>query len=147
MKYLFYLLPILCGLAITTQASVNSQLRISIQNPFAAAVISFAVGTVVLFFVLLSVRQGFPSVSELKALPLHQYMGGVLGAFFVSAIIYALPQIGSANLFILIIAGQLITSLLYDHFGVMGAVQQNITWQKIVGMLLVIAGVYIANKK
>ena len=147
MKYLFYLLPILCGLAITTQASVNSQLRISIQNPFAAAFISFAVGTVVLFFVLLSVRQGFPSVSELKALPLHQYMGGVLGAFFVSAIIYALPQIGSANLFILIIAGQLITSLLYDHFGVMGAVQQNITWQKIVGMLLVIAGVYIANKK
>ena len=147
MKYLFYLLPILCGLAITTQASVNSQLRISIQNPFAAAFISFAVGTVVLFFAVLLARQGFPSVSELKALPLHQYMGGVLGAFFVSAIIYALPQIGSANLFILIIAGQLITSLLYDHFGVMGAVQQNITWQKIVGMLLVIAGVYIANKK
>ena len=74
-------------------------------------------------------------------------MGGVLGAFFVAAIIYTLPQIGSANMFVLIIAGQLITSLAYDHFGVMGTVQQSISWQKIVGVLLVIAGVYIANKK
>ncbi|MCX6182035.1 MAG: DMT family transporter [Bacteroidetes bacterium] len=147
MKYLFYILPILCGFTITTQASVNSQLRASIQNPFAAAFISFAVGTIVLFFALLIVRQGFPNVSELKTLPWHQYMGGVLGAFFVSAIIYTLPQIGSANMFVLIIAGQLITSLAYDHFGAMGAVQQNITWQKIVGVVLVIAGVYIANKK
>jgi len=146
-KYIYYLLPILCGFTITTQASVNSELRHSINNPFAAAFISFAVGTIVLFFAVLLVRQGFPSVATLKTLQWHEYMGGVLGAFFVSAIIYTLPQIGSANMFVLIIAGQLITSLAYDHFGVMGAVQQAITWKKMLGVVLVVIGVYIATRK
>ena len=97
LKYLFYLLPVLCGVTITTQASVNSQLRASIQNPIAAAFISFATGTVILFFAVLAYRQGFPAVSELKQVSWHQYMGGLLGAFFVTVIIFALPKIGSAN--------------------------------------------------
>jgi transporter family-2 protein len=147
LKYLFYLLPVLCGVTITTQASVNSQLRASIQNPIAAAFISFATGTVILFFAVLAYRQGFPSVSELKQVSWHQYAGGLLGAFFVTVIIFTLPKIGSANMFILIIAGQLITSLLYDHFGVLGAQVQEINWKKIVGVAMVIAGAYIANKK
>ncbi|MFM7021455.1 MAG: DMT family transporter [Flavobacteriales bacterium] len=147
MKYLFYLLPVLCGFTITTQASVNSQLRASINNPWAAAFISFAVGTIVLFFAVLAARQGFPSFSQLRTLQWQEFMGGILGAFFVSAIIFTLPKIGSANMFVLIIAGQLITSLVYDHFGVMGIVQQSISWKKVLGVVLVILGVYIANKK
>ncbi len=147
LKYLIYLLPVLCGVTITTQASVNSQLRHTIHNPIAAAFISFVVGTIILFFAVVAYRHGFPSISELKEVSWHQYTGGLLGAFFVTVIIFTLPKIGSANMFILIIAGQLITSLLYDHFGILGAPIQSVNWKKIAGVVMVIVGVYIANKK
>lgn len=67
--------------------------------------------------------------------------------FFVTAIIYAIPKIGSANVFALVIAGQLFFALLYDHFGFLGFPQNGISWVKVLGVLLMITGAYLINKK
>lgn len=147
MKYIFYLLPALAGLTITTQAGVNSQLRFAVSNPWIAAFISFLVGTVLLGIIIIATKQPVPSFTELKSIELYKYSGGVLGAFFVTVIIFTVPRIGSANVFALVIAGQFLVALLYDHLGIFGFPQANISWVKLLGVVLLVTGAYLVVKK
>ncbi|NCI47859.1 DMT family transporter [Sediminibacterium soli] len=147
MKYIVYLLPFISGLTIATQAGVNSQLRFSLNSPLMAAFVSFLVGTVILGALLLVTRQPAVSLAQLRGIELYKFAGGLLGAFFVSAIIITVPKIGSANVFALVIAGQLFMGMLYDHFGLLGFPQNSINWSKVLGALFVISGAYLINKK
>ena len=53
MKEIFYLIAIVAGLAVVTQAGVNSQLHLAVKSPIVSALISFLVGTMVLIAVIL----------------------------------------------------------------------------------------------
>lgn len=147
MRYIFFVLPALAGLTITTQAAVNSQLRFAVNNPWVAAFISFLVGTLFLGAVILFTRQPIPSLHSLSQISWYKFTGGLLGAFFVTVIIYSVPKIGSANVFALLIAGQLCFALLYDHFGLFGFPQNGISWVKILGVVLLVTGAYLINKR
>lgn len=146
MKILFYLLPIFAGIAITVQSGINSQLRASIQHPVMAAFISFLVGTVVLALLLLFSKETLPELGQYSSVKWYQYTGGLLGAFVVTITLIAVSQIGAANMFILIIAGQLTTAVVMDHFGVLGVKENPINLQKLIGILLVVCGAYIVNR-
>src|SRR6195952_5514426 len=89
MKYLFYFLPFAVGIALTTQAGINSQLKVAINNPWMAAFISFVTGTAFLAIVLIVTRQTIPSAPQLASIPLYKYTGGILGAFIVTAVIFS----------------------------------------------------------
>src|ERR1700712_2843484 len=111
MKYLFYFLPFVVGVALTTQAGINSQLKVAINNPWLAAFISFVVGTVFLGIVILATRQTIPSASDFGNISLYKYTGGLLGAFIVTAVIFSVQKIGSANSSVLLIGGQMLVAL------------------------------------
>lgn len=147
MKYLFYILPALAGITITTQAGINSQLRVAINNPWVAAFVSFLVGTVILGLIIIGTKQPIPSFEQIKGIQLYKYSGGLLGAFFVTVVIFTVQRIGSANVFALVIASQFIMALLYDHFGLFGLPQTNISWIKLLGSVMLIAGAYLVIKK
>ncbi|GAC1525952.1 MAG: DMT family transporter [Sediminibacterium sp.] len=147
MKYFFYILPVLAGLALTTQAGINSQLKIAVNNPWVAAFISFFTGTIFLALVLVFTRQQLPDVTELKQIGLYKYAGGLLGVFFVTVVIFSVERIGSTNMFALIIAGQFLVALLYDHFGLFGLPHVPINWGKVLGVVLLISGAYLVNRK
>ena len=147
MKYLVYILPLLAGLTITTQAGVNSQLKTAVNNQWVAAFISFIVGTIALALVILFTKQQLPTSQQLQQIELYKFSGGLLGAFFVTVIIYSVQQIGSANVFALVIAGQLLFALVFDHFGLFGFKQSSINWGKVMGVLMLIGGAYLINRK
>ncbi len=147
MKYIFYILPALAGMTITTQAGVNSQLRVAINNPWIAAFISFLVGTLVLGLIIVATRQTAPSFEQLRSVELYKYAGGLLGAFFVTAIIFSVQKIGSANVFALVIAAQLFMALLYDHLGAFGVTATPVNLTKIFGALMLICGAYLVVKR
>jgi transporter family-2 protein len=147
MKLLFYLLPVLCGIAIAVQAIVNGQLRVAIGSPLVAALISFLVGTLLLLVVILVTRQPVPPVATLRQVAWLKWTGGLLGAFFVTAVIISVQKIPSANLFALIITSQFITALLIDHFGWFGTTQSPVNALKIAGVVLLITGAYLIIKK
>jgi transporter family-2 protein len=147
MKILFYLLPILAGVAITVQSGINSQLRTAIQHPVMAAFISFLVGTVALAILLLFSKAAYPSLDQYTTISWYKFTGGLFGVFVVTVTLLSVAEIGAANMFVLLIAGQLITALLMDHFGVLGMRANPINLQKFVGILLLVCGAYIVNKK
>ena len=147
MKILFYLLPVFAGIAITIQSGVNSQLRTAIQHPLMAAFISFVVGTIALALLLLFSKDSIPELSQYSTINWYKYTGGLLGAFVVTVTLISVAQIGAGNMFVLIVAGQLITAVLMDHFGILGLKRDPVSVQKLCGICLLVAGAWLVNKK
>ncbi len=147
MKILFYLLPVLAGVAMTIQSGINSQLRVAINHPFMAAFVSFFVGTIALIFILLFSKQPLPPMEAYTGINWYKFSGGLFGVLVVTVTLLSVKEIGVANMFVLVIAGQLITAVCMDHFGVLGLNVSPITLQKLAGIIFLVAGAWLVNKK
>lgn len=147
MKHLIYLLPFIAGISMSVQSGINGQLRSAIGHPLTAAFFSFLGGTATLLLLLLLSRNVFPSWQALNAIEWYKFIGGPLGVIVVTFVILSVHEVGASNMFVLLIAGQLITALIIDRYGMLGLTATPITVQKMAGMALVIAGAYLVTKK
>ena len=138
-------MALISGAFLPIQAGLNSRLGKAVANPIYASLFSFIVGAIGLTLYILISRQSF-SLAGIKSAPASIWLGGLLGAFYVTVIILAFPHLGPGLTFGLVIAGQMLTSILLEHFNVLVAQQQNISLMKIVGVLFVIIGVIIIRK-
>mgnify|MGYP005754444711 FL=1 len=141
------MLPFFAGVAVSTQAAINGQLREAVQSPLIAAFLSFFIGTVVLAILIFLTKQEVPDLRQLTGVAWYKYLGGFLGAFFVTGIIVSVQRLSVANMIALVVAGQLIVALLYDHFGLIGVKQSPITLTRMAGAAALILGAYLINKK
>jgi transporter family-2 protein len=66
--------------------------------------------------------------------------GGLLGAFFVTLTIVMVPRLGTAAVMAAVIAGQLTSGAILDHFGAFGLRQIPLTPVRALGVLLLSAG-------
>jgi transporter family-2 protein len=81
-----------------------------------------------------------------NSLPWYVLSAGVLGMVVVAAIAYLIPHIGAAAAMVLIVAGQLLTGSLLDHFGAFGLKVNPIDLQNAAGLLIVFLGVWLTIK-
>lgn len=134
------------GLVIPLQSAVNNALRHTLASTsLLAALISFLVGTVALAAVSLVTGQPFASLAGLPRVAWWQWTGGVMGAFFVFGSTLLAPRIGLAALVSLIVAGQVCSSLLFDRFGLVGLPVRDISWIRLAGAALILAGALLVN--
>ena len=136
---------VLAGGATAMQAPTNARLMTAVGSPVNAAFVSFAIGTAVLGLLALML-QSRPDLTAARALPWYAWIGGVYGVIFVVAATWAVPRMGVATTVTLMVAGQLIVSLVLDHFGAFGVPKQPINLTRIAGIGLVIAGVLLARR-
>lgn len=68
-----------------------------------------------------------------------------MGAFFVFGSTFLAPRIGLAAMISLIIAGQVVSSLAFDRFGLLGLPVREISWVRLLGALLLLAGATLVN--
>lgn len=148
MVILFILLAILAGAMLPVQGVVNSQLGRVLDNVVLATLISFLVGSLTLLMVFLF-RNNWSAGSGLQGLrdvPPVLYIGGALGAIYVTAVAALIPKIGVANTMIAVILGQVLLSLLLDHLGVFGVEVRAINWLRFLGASLVVLGLVLVVK-
>ena len=146
-NYFFILLAILAGIAMPTQAIVNSRLAESVNhNPILAAFISFAVGTIALFLYILLTGISLSNLASAKDAPPVAWIGGFLGAFFVSVMVTVVPRIGIALTFSLAVGGQMFVTMLIDHFGWLGIPVVEINRWRVLGATLITIGVVLIRK-
>jgi len=139
-------LAVLIGAGLSVQVGLNSQLRGQLGDPALAALGNFLVGTSALLVWLIFLRVTWPSVETLRAVPPTQWMGGLLGASYVAAAALLAPRLGSAPLLVLIVGGQLLMSLVLDHYGWIGfATHEMNVWRLLGAMLLVVGMVLIVR--
>lgn len=136
---------VLGGAATSLQAPTNAKLMGAVGSPVNAAFVSFAVGTAALG-ILAVVLQVRPDIAASRALPWYAWVGGLYGAIFVVAAAWGVPRLGVATTIILMVAGQLLLSVVLDHFGAMGMPKQPISLGRVAGVGLVIAGVLMVRK-
>jgi len=144
-KIIWVTLAFLAGAFLPIQAGMNARLGKAVESPVHASMFSFVVGAVGLVAYILGTRQTV-SWSGVKEAPGYVWLGGLLGAFYVTTIILAFPKLGPGLTFGLVVAGQMIMSVLLEHNNILVAQQNPISWMKIVGIALVIAGVAIIRK-
>lgn len=137
----------LLGIVLPLQSGVNAQLRNEVGSPLLAALVSFTVGMVALLALNLAVRTPLPSGATVRALPWWYWIGGLLGATSVFSAILLAPRLGAATLVAAIICGQMVTSLILDHFGWAGYTVQPITLARLLGASLIIGGVILIQRR
>lgn len=110
---------VLVGMLLPFQALLNARVGALTEGALFASFLSFAVGTVALALVLLVTCTPLPSMRTLTSLPPWLWCGGLIGAVFVFCGTLLVPRLGAAGMICLIVAGQLVGSLLLDHYGVL----------------------------
>lgn len=139
-------LALFAGLLLPLQAGINSGLRGSLGHPLLATLASFLVGTVGLAMVLVGARVPLPSTTSLATPSWWQWSGGLLGAVYIMVSIVVAPRLGAATMIATIVAGQMLASLLLDHFGLVGYVPHALNGWRLLGGLLVISGVILIQR-
>lgn len=145
---IFIALAILAGAMLPVQGVVNSQLGRHLDNLVLATLVSFIVGALTLALVFLYRINGSvgSSLQGFRDTPPMLYVGGVLGAVYVTAVAGLIPKIGVANTMISVILGQVVLSLLLDHYGILGVEVREIGWPRIAGASLVLLGLVLVVK-
>lgn len=141
-NYVFLILvALLAGAMMPTQAATNNKMAVVTGSAILAALLSFLVGTVALLICVVVLGTPMTSFASIKDAPPVAWLGGLFGAFFVTATVVLVPRIGVAMTFSAVIAGQMIFTLVIDHFGFLGIEVKPVNWQRIAGILLITIGV------
>lgn len=144
-KVFWIVLALLAGAFLPIQAGLNAKLDKVVESPIYASMFSFLVGTIGLLAYILFTRQTV-AWSAIREVPNYVWIGGLMGAFYVTVIILAFPKLGPGLTFGLVVAGQMVISVLMEHFNVLVAQQQPISYMKILGIILVVAGTIIIRE-
>ena len=147
MEIVYILLAIAAGITAPVQAGINSQLQGAwAQTPVLASLVSFLVGSLALVAYVMASRSPLPPLAAMGQASWWHWSGGLLGAFFVTMTIFLAYKLGGTTMFSLLVAGQLAASLAMDHYGLLGYPVHPVNWQRLAGVLLVVAGVFLVRR-
>jgi len=147
---LFPLLIIfVAGAGLPMQAALNNRLGKEFGSPFWGSLFSFCIGTVsVLLFVVISRATapvgGFGAVAS--RLPWWLWLGGVIGAVFVSVAAMYAGRVRLDVFSAVVIAGQLVASVVLDHYGILVPERHPVSAMRLVGIALLIAGIMLIRR-
>lgn len=130
------------GGLVAIQAPINSQLGRKVGT-YQGALVSFAVGTVLLTLIVLVAAGGVGKIGEARHVSWYYLLGGVLGAAYVTCVLVTVRTLGAGGVTAATIAGQLTMAVVVDQLGILGIPKQPITALRVLGIALLAAGVYL----
>jgi transporter family-2 protein len=146
-RFLFLLLVAIGGAGLTIQMACNARLRMATGSPVLATIISISVSFVSLALVWASGATARGSIPAFNVLPIWGWFGGVFAAYYLVASLIAIPKLGAAAVFSLVIAGQMIAALVLDSTGAFGVARFSLSASRLVGTMLLLIGVILIQKK
>lgn len=136
-------LAVIAGAVVPFQSAINANLGRGLGHPLWATLASLMVSIIVLLPVILALRLPLPSLAFISKAPLWMWAGGAFGVCFISLALMLLPKLGASGFIALAMAGQILASLVLDHFGLFGLVERQLTTPRVLGALLLIGGVVL----
>ena len=130
------------GCLVGMQAPINSRLG-RVLGSVQAATFSFIVGTVALVLIASFASGGLGSLGHVGRAPWWALVGGLLGAIYVTVAILAVRSLGASGLTAAVIAGQLAISVVIDRFGLLGVARHPVGAPRIIGLVLLVVGVFL----
>ncbi|MFD1736474.1 DMT family transporter [Bacillus salitolerans] len=143
MNWIFMIVALFAGMAVSIQASVNGSLGKKI-GVIEGAFVSFLIGTIFLFLLQLFVGKG--NLLQMFSVPKWQLTGGLLGAFYIFIMVLVVPKLGVATSIMAVIVGQLLMSSILDHYGLLGK-QIPFDLKRGLGIVLLVSALFLFYKK
>jgi transporter family-2 protein len=134
------------GTLVGMQAPINARLGRGVGG-LQAALFSFLVGTVVLLVAASLAKGSLGSFRHVSGVPWWALLGGLLGATYVTVAILTVRTLGATGLTAAVITGQLAISVAIDRFGLLGIARQPLAWHRVLGVVLLVAGVVLVVRR
>lgn len=142
---IYFTMALLSGFLIANQNPVNADVRKIFSSPFLAASLSFFIGSAFLGVLSLTMGGGlFPSLAFISSNPWWIWLGGFLGAVYLTSNVLLFPRLGAVQTVILPILGMILMGTVIDTLGWFGAKPVEITLTRIFGVLIMMIGVFTA---
>lgn len=113
------------GVSVALQQVLNANLRAELGSPWWAGFASYLLGVAVMLVVAVFAPGPRLSLSTISNTSWVSWTGGFFGAIFIATGILMVPRLGAATVIALIIVGQMLGSLAFDHFGLLGVPQHT----------------------
>lgn len=141
-RRIWQLVGFMAGMLVAARNSINGQLGVVLESSIQAGLIALITGTAVLLIFTGIARQGLTNITNaIKAkAPWWVWTGGILGAFFIVAIAYLVPLLGTGTVVIIGILGQLSCSLAIDKYGLLSSRKRPVTFRQIIGLGVLLIG-------
>lgn len=141
------LLPILfaalAGALVSIQAGYSAQLGKMMGHPLWATLASFVVGLIGIIAIMVALRVPAPVIGGLTGAPWYLWLGGLFGAIYVTTAIMYAPQLGAAVFMAAVVVGQMLASLVLDHYGLAGFSERPVSLMRLLGAALLVIGVLL----
>ncbi len=140
--FLIILVGLMGGMAIGVQSPMSSIIsqRLGMMESVFIIHAGGAIAALIPLFIFGS------KLGEWRSVPWYTLVAGAFGLIVISAMGYMIPRIGVAGALITLLAGQLLVGSILDHFGWLGAAQRAIDLPRIIGLGVVMLGVWLTVK-
>ncbi|MBM7702885.1 DMT family transporter [Metabacillus iocasae] len=132
MKVVLYVLAVLAGVALSMEGAIAGVLGHTIGKLEASYYI-FIMGTFVMGIAMLFVGQG-NKLSYVFQAPKWRLSGGFLGIIYLTILVISIPFLGVSASMISVIIGQMMASMLIEHFGWLGSSKVKVDKYRILAL-------------
>ena len=140
---LYIVTAFMMGMTMSIYLPMNSSVSRHLGSSITANVTFFLVALVTSVAILLLFGD-LGSVSKINKVPIYLYLTGFISAIIILGTTFLIPHLGARKFFILLIAGQIGMAIIVSHFGMLESPPDPVNLKKIIGALLVVAGVIIS---
>ena len=140
------LLAFAAGFSFVMQQAVNASLRFEIGSAWWTGFVSYLGGTLAMLAMAIMLREPLPSVELIHRSRAISWSGGFFGAIYIAISILLLPKLGATTVIAFIVAGQLIGSMVFDHFGILGLPVHSFNATRLVGAGMLVLGAVLVRR-
>ncbi|HJU46767.1 MAG TPA: DMT family transporter [Gaiellaceae bacterium] len=142
-------LALLAGAVLPVQGAVNARLDADLHAPIAVGAFSFLIATAAMAFTVAAIVSvggaNRPSLAALPRVPWWGWLGGLVGATYVTSVFLLIPRLGAAPVVALTVGGQQIASVLVDRLGLLRLPRRQVPRLRLVGVTVLLVGVLLVT--
>jgi transporter family-2 protein len=134
------------GISFVMQQVVNADLRTALGSAAWAGFVSHLGGTLCMLALTMVLREALPSPLAAGQSHWWAWSGGLFGAIYITVSILLVPRLGAAAFVTLLVASQMLSSVIVDHYGLFGLAQRVAGPSRLLWSALLIVGVILIRR-
>ncbi|MBT2685977.1 DMT family transporter [Bacillus sp. ISL-37] len=142
MRYFSYILALLAGTALSFEGAIYGELGKSIGQ-LETSFYNFFMGSIIMGLLWLFFGKG--KLSYVVEAPKWSLLGGILGVVYLTSIVISVPFVGVGITMVAVIIGQLVMSMVIEHYGWLGSQKSRMNKEKIFAVLSMIIALVLVN--
>lgn len=144
---IYVAIGLMAGVAVPFLASINATFGQAIGNVWWASMVLCAVAFVTIGGVALATGSGLPGAAAFAGASWWHVTAGCFFTVYIVSMTFVAPRIGLGNAIVLVIVAQIVTAVVIDHFGLLGASVTPLDWKRALGIVFLVAGVLLARSQ